>query len=286
MPRLIGFPVGTLEANACDLAEPRTGLLSWYQVPLRTRPRGLAGTATYQPAREVASDERPTPPPAAARAQLEHGASHRTSAEREGAEVGREALVLAALNEADVDNVNERAMFMAQMSHESNGFRRLTENLNYKPARLLAVFPKKFSSLADAQAVAGQGQAAIAERIYGNRPKLGNIHPGDGFKFRGRGIVQLTGRSNYQRAGRAIGIDLVSSPDKAADFDIAIQIALWFWREHGIPAPARTGNVEKVTRLINGGHVGLSKRQAEFAVWQSRLGGEHSTSSSSAARLP
>ena len=61
---------------------------------------------------------------------------------------------------------------------------------------------------------AGQGQAAIAERIYGNRPELGNIHPGDGFKFRGRGIVQLTGRSNYQRAGRAIGIDLVSSPDR------------------------------------------------------------------------
>lgn len=282
MPRHTGFPFGTLDVNACVPPEPGTGLLSWYQVLLRTQPRGLAGTVTHQPAIKAVSDLRSTPAPAAARARLGHG----TFGEHGSADAGREAVVLAALDAVDVDDVNERAMFMAQMSHESNGFRRLTENLNYKPARLLAVFPKKFSSLADAQAVAGQGQAAIAERIYGNRPKLGNIHPGDGFKYRGRGIVQLTGRSNYQRAGRAIGIDLMSAPDKAADFDVAIQIALWFWREHGISAPARAGDVEKVTRLINGGRIGLSDRQVAYTAWRARLGEGHATSSSNSTRVP
>ena len=183
----------------------------------------------------------------------------------------REAIVLAALDAAGITDLNERAMFMAQMSHESNGFTRLTENLNYKPARLLAIFPKKFSSLQDAQAVVGGGQAAIAERIYGNRKALGNVLAGDGFRYRGRGIVQLTGRSNYRLAGHAIGVDLETSPDKAAVLDVAVKAALWFWQSKGIAGPAREGDVEKVTRLINGGTIGLAERSKEYGVWQKRM---------------
>jgi len=183
-----------------------------------------------------------------------------------------ESIVLVALDTAGITDLNERAMFMAQMSHESSGFTRLTENLNYKPARLMTIFPSKFSSLEDAQAVVGGGQAAIAERIYGNRKNLGNVHPGDGFRYRGRGIIQLTGRSNYLQAGQAIGVDLEASPDKAAELDVAVKAALWFWKSRNIATPAQLGDVEKVTRLINGGTIGLADRQKEFLVWQRRLG--------------
>ncbi len=183
----------------------------------------------------------------------------------------REQIVLTALDTAGVTDINERAMFMAQMSHESGGFTRLTENLNYKPARLLAIFPKKFTSLEDAQAVVGGGQSAIAERIYGNRKTLGNVHPGDGFRFRGRGIVQLTGRSNYRQAGQAIGIDLEASPDKAAELEVAVKAALWFWQSRNISSPAQKGDVEKVTRLINGGTIGLAERVKEYEVWQRKI---------------
>lgn len=184
----------------------------------------------------------------------------------------RELIVLTALDTAGVTDINERAMFMAQMSHESSGFTRLTENLNYKPARLLIIFPSKFSSLEDAQAVVGGGQVAIAERIYGNRKNLGNVHPGDGFSYRGRGIIQLTGRSNYLQAGQAIGVELEASPDKAAELDVAVKAALWYWKSRSISTLAQLGDVEKVTRLINGGTIGLADRQKEFLAWQRRLG--------------
>ena len=157
------------------------------------------------------------------------------------------------------------------MYHESKAFTRLTENLNYKPARLLAIFPKKFSSLEDAHAVVGGGQVAIAERIYGNRKALGNVLPGDGFRYRGRGIVQLTGRSNYRSAGHAIGVDLETSPERAADLDVAVKAALWFWQSKGIVGPAREGDVAKVTRLINGGTIGLAERSKEYGVWKQRM---------------
>lgn len=182
-----------------------------------------------------------------------------------------EKIVLEQLDLAGITDLNERAMFMAQMSHESNGFKRLTENLNYKPARLLAIFPSKFDSLEDAQAVVGGGQSAIAERVYGNRQSLGNVHPGDGYRYRGRGIVQLTGRTNYRRAGQAIGVDLEADPDKAAILDVAVKAALWFWKDKDIGRHARQGNVEKVTLLINGGKIGLADRKREYAEWQRRL---------------
>lgn len=186
----------------------------------------------------------------------------------------REAAVLAALDAAGMTDLKERAMFMGQMSHESAGFTRLEENLNYGAQRLRNLYPSKFATERDAETVVAQGQKAIAERIYGKRPKLGNVHPGDGYKFRGRGIVQLTGRDNYRRAGRALGIDLEAHPERVAELETAILTALWFWRSDStLVAAARAGDVELATRRVNGGLNGLADRQREYEEWLARLQG-------------
>jgi predicted chitinase len=191
---------------------------------------------------------------------------------------GREAAVLAALaalDAAGMTDIRESAMFMAQMSHESAGFTRLEENLNYSAQRLRNLYPHKFATERDAENVVAQGQKAIAERIYGKRPKLGNVHPSDGYKFRGRGIVQLTGRDNYRRAGGGLGIDLEACPDRVAELDTAILTALWFWRSDSkLVGAARAGNVDLVTRRVNGGLNGLADRQRKYEEWLARLQGE------------
>ena len=223
-------------------------------------------------------------PPAPSATQTLLGPVDATAAPEAGADsrTDPEAQVLAALDKAGITDSSERAMFMAQMAHESSSFKRLIENLNYRPERLLAVFPNKFQSLEEAQLVVGQGQEAIAERIYGMRKSLGNVHPGDGYRFRGRGIIQLTGRNNYRAAGAGIGVGLESSPNLAGELAAAILIALWFWQSRSITTPARAGDVEKVTRLINGGTVGIADRKREFAAWLQRL----SLEKSDPARMP
>lgn len=188
---------------------------------------------------------------------------------------GREAAVLAALDAAGMIDIKERAMFMAQMSHESAGFTRLEENLNYSAQRLRNLYLHKFATERDAENVVAQGQKAIAERIYGKRPKLGNVHPGDGYKFRGRGLVQLTGRDNYRRAGRALGIDLEARPERVAELETAILTALWFWRsDPELVSVARQGNVERSTEIVNGRRNGLADRQRRYDEWLARLQGE------------
>ena len=277
MARILGYPTGLLERFEASIVT----FLDLPQQSSRSARGGIRpGTACF-PQNSVPGDSRvsrmstrivATPMPSQSRTLLAETSvteAHGTVAAAGGSP--SERLVLEQLDLAGITDLNERAMFMAQMSHESNGFKRLTENLNYKPARLLAIFPSKFKSLEDAQQVVGAGQAAIAERIYGNRKSLGNLHTGDGFRYRGRGIVQLTGRTNYRRAGQAIGVDLEADPDRAAELDIAIRAALWFWKDKDIGRHACQGDVEKVTRLINGGQIGLAERRLECSEWQKRL---------------
>jgi predicted chitinase len=170
--------------------------------------------------------------------------------------------LLAALKAAGITNPQEVAMFLGQMDVESGGFRTLSENLNYKPDRLASVFPKYFHGTADAQQVAAGGPEAIADRVYGGR--MGNTQPGDGFKFRGRGVIQLTGRANYAKYGKAVGVDLLSNPDAASDPELAAKIAIAYWKDHGASGPAQQGNVQAVTQLINGGQNGASDRAAKY----------------------
>lgn len=160
-----------------------------------------------------------------------------------------------------ITDINEKAMFLAQTTHESNNYKRLEESFNYRPERLFEVFKKRVGSLEKSKELCSKGSEAIANFVYGGR--LGNAKD-EGYKYRGRGIIQLTGKNNYKYYGEKLNIDLVNSPDLAKEPNIAIEIALLFWKEKGCGLLARNGDVKGVTKLINGGYNGLEDRQNRF----------------------
>jgi putative chitinase len=182
-----------------------------------------------------------------------------------------EQRMLAALELSGISDRNEQAMFMAQVSVESNGFRRLRENLNYSAPRLRQVFPRRVTTDADARALVLGGPDAIAERIYGGRRDLGNLQPGDGARYIGRGYMQLTGRANYAAAGAALGLDLERHPELAEEPGKATRIAIWYWTNRVPRASAQLGAVEPVTRAVNGGTHGLPKRRRLYRSYLERL---------------
>lgn len=195
-----------------------------------------------------------------------------------GASGNKQALV-DEMNASGITNPKEQAMFMAQMDHESGGFKNLEENLNYKPERLMQMFPKKFASLEEAQATVAGGREAIGNKIYGGR--MGNAAD-EGYKFRGRGFTQLTGKDNYAAAGKDLGLDLVGNPDLAADPANAAKISTWYWKNrNGLSAAAQGGDVAAATKKINGGLNGLDDREAKYASYlsQAQSGGFASPSS-------
>lgn len=177
-----------------------------------------------------------------------------------GSNANRAALV-EAMNGAGIKDPQEQAMFMAQMDHESGGFKSYEENLNYGAAGLRKTFGKYFKTDAEAQQYA-RNPEAIANKVYGGR--MGNTEAGDGWKFRGRGAVQLTGRDNYTAAGKALGLDLVGNPDLAKDPAVAAKVATWYWKQRNLGMLAQDGNVEGVTRKINGGTNGLADRAQKY----------------------
>ena len=179
-----------------------------------------------------------------------------------------------------ITDPKEQAMFLSQLDHESGGFKVLSENLRYKPESLLKVFPKYFKSIEEACQAAAGGPEAIANRVYGNR--MGNKQEGDGFKYRGRGFIQLTGRDNYAKAGKDLGIDLLGNPDLASQPETAAKIALWYWKQRGISRPAQSGDIEKVTRLINGGTNGLDDRKSKYTKYLSMVSSPTATAQSGA----
>ena len=158
-------------------------------------------------------------------------------------------------------DANEKAMFLAQTTHESNDYKRLEESFNYKPERLFQVFRKRVGTLDNAKKLCAEGSEAIANFVYGGR--LGN-NQDEGYKYRGRGIIQLTGKNNYKYYGDKLNIDLVESPELAKEPNTAIEIALLFWKEKECGLFAKMGDVKTVTKLINGGYNGLADRQERF----------------------
>ena len=166
-----------------------------------------------------------------------------------------------AFNKYNITDTNEKAMFLAQTTHESNNYKRLEESFNYSPKRLFEVFRKRVGSLENAKKLCSQGAKAIADFVYGGR--LGNAKD-EGYKYRGRGIIQLTGKNNYKYYGEKLNIDLVNNPDLAKEADTAIEIALLFWKEKECGLYAKMGDVKTVTKLINGGYNGLDDRQKRF----------------------
>lgn len=160
------------------------------------------------------------------------------------------------------------AHFLSQMSHETVGFTAFVENTNYTSlSRLLEVFGSHFTSTADAQKYVGK-PIAIANRVYANRLGNGNEASGDGYKYRGRGFVHLTGKANYQSYKIHSGIDIVSNPDLAARLDIALDIAGWYWESRNINIVADNDDVVAVTKKINGGTNGLADRKSRLAFYK------------------
>jgi putative chitinase len=145
--------------------------------------------------------------------------------------------------------------FLGQVLHESGMLQHLEENLNYSAERLMAVWPKRFPTLDIAQTCA-RNPNALAEKVYGGR--LGNDQPGDGSVFRGRGLLQLTGKANYKAAGDRIGVDLVASPDLLGTPKYALLSAIAWWKAN--ITEEILSDHEVVTRKVNGGLIGLADR--------------------------
>jgi putative chitinase len=169
----------------------------------------------------------------------------------------------AAMDEFGINTRAREAAFIAQIAHESGGLTRFIENLNYSAKRLCQVFPKRFPSLAAAQPF-DRDPEKIANSIYANRLGNGDPASGDGFRYRGRGVIQLTGRSNYKEFGQLLGVDLEGDPDMAATLSIAFRAAAAFWKSRGCNELADKGDFRGVTKRINGGAIGLDERTKLF----------------------
>ena len=158
------------------------------------------------------------------------------------------------------------AHFLAQCGHESGGFRATQENLNYSAKGLNGIFRKYFPTEAAAASYARNPQK-IANKVYGNRMGNGNEASGEGYKFRGRGYIQLTGKENYTAFGKAIGEDILANPDKVAS-TYALLSAAWFFSKNGLHKMADGGAtdavVTSITKRVNGGTIGLADRIKHF----------------------
>ena len=154
---------------------------------------------------------------------------------------------------------NQKAMFIGQLSHECGNFKVLSENLNYKAATLMKLWPKRFPTLEKANEYGGNPKK-IANMVYSSRMGNRDENSGDGYRFRGRGCIQLTGHANYFHASKALGVDFVMEPDLVSTPKFAALTGGWFWATHNCNAPADALDYTKVTKIINGGTIGLDDR--------------------------
>lgn len=185
----------------------------------------------------------------------------------------------AAAARFEIDSAPRIASFLAQTGHESGQFNRLVESLVYStPQRLMTVWPKRFPTLASAAPYV-RNEQRLANFVYANRMGNGDAQSGDGYKYRGRGLIQVTGRSNYQGCGKALGLDLLNDPDLLLQPRNAALSAGWFWSSRGLNALAddRTDDNDledftAITKAINGGTQGLKERFALFKAVESKLG--------------
>ena len=176
-----------------------------------------------------------------------------------------------ATDEWQIDSPQRLAAFLAQVLHESNHCRNLSENLHYSAPRLRQVWPARFPTDEAAQACAGNPER-LANKVYAGRLGNGDEASGDGWSYRGRGLIQLTGRSNYERCGEGLQVDLLGNPELLESPDGAARSAAWFWSQAKLNelADAETGEdadqaFVQITKRINGGTVG---QEARVALWR------------------
>jgi putative chitinase len=167
------------------------------------------------------------------------------------------------LPEYDINTPQRVAAFLAQCAHESGGFVFLKENLNYKAASLRRVFPKYFPDDATANAYAMQPEK-IANRVYANRMGNGPEESGDGFRYCGRGLIQLTGKDNYTFFAGSLDIPVEEASEYLQTFEGAVQSACFFWEQNNLNTWADKGDILTLTKRINGGTIGLEDRTKHY----------------------
>jgi putative chitinase len=170
-----------------------------------------------------------------------------------------------------IDTPRRISMFLAQVSHESGGLTATQENLNYSADRLLVVFPKYFKDV-DVNAYA-RNPEKIANRVYANRMGNGSESSGDGYRYRGRGFIQLTGKSNYERFAKSMLMPLDRAVQYLTTPEGACMSAGWFWDTNNLNELADNGNLLECTRKINGGTNGLEDRQNQYTKALQIFGG-------------
>ncbi len=161
-----------------------------------------------------------------------------------------------------IENPNRIAGFLAQTSHESGKYKFLIENLNYSDKGLLKTFPKYFDE-SNVMEYARKPEA-IANRVYANRMGNGDEASGDGWRYCGRGLIQLTGKNNYQAFANSEQMNIEEVPDYLITYVGAVRSALWFWNKNNLNDTADAGDLVMMTKKINGGTHGLAERTAEY----------------------
>lgn len=173
------------------------------------------------------------------------------------------AAVTVACTKFKIDTPKQIAAFIAQTAHESGGYARLTENLNYSAEALMRVWPRRFPTKKIADAFARQPEL-IANQVYSGRMGNGPVQSGDGWRYIGRGLKQLTGKDNYARCSKALSVNLVEDPELLLKPMFAAQSAAWFWNVNNCGPLADAGEFELLTQRINGGLIGLADRKARY----------------------
>ena len=190
-----------------------------------------------------------------------------------------------AMNEVfpkyEINTAGRIAAFVAQCGHESGGWKTFSENLNYSAKALDAIFGKYFVRAGrNAQEYHRQPEK-IANVVYANRMSNGDTASGDGWRYRGRGPIQLTGKANYTAFSADMGVDAVDNPDQVSeDKKVALMSAIWFWNKNGLNKYADSGDIKTMTKRINGGYIGLEDRIHHYQDAMKALGedgGSHDT---------
>lgn len=158
-----------------------------------------------------------------------------------------------------IDTPRKQAAFIGQCGHECGNFRILEENLNYRAETLMKLWARRFPTIEIANQYA-RNPRKIANKVYSDRMGNRDEASGDGYRFRGRGCIQLTGHANYFHASQAVGVDFVAAPDLVATPQYAALTAGWFWSTHNCNALAEAADWTALTKKINGGTIGLADR--------------------------
>jgi predicted chitinase len=181
-----------------------------------------------------------------------------------GKTAANKSAMIAEMDAQGIVDPKERAMLMAEVDHESGGFTKTKENTHYRSADRLMQLSKtaRGKGKPAVEAAIAQGDDAVAELMYGGR--MGNTEKGDGAKYKGRGLIQLTGKDNYAAASKDLGIDLVNHPELAESPDVAAKTAAWYWKKNNLGESARRGDVKANRHGTNGGENGINDVQNKY----------------------